>query len=89
MADPEECELHEVALFADPDQPRELIRLAQSPIGDECQFCPVCRSAREYVERRLAEQSGHVPPPGESADESWTKLQKAVETAKTAIHRSA
>jgi len=88
MADPEECELHEVALFAGKDEARELIRVAQSPIGDECQFCPVCRSAREFVERRLAEESGFVPPPGESAEVSWKKLQGAIEAARTAIRRT-
>jgi hypothetical protein len=88
MADPDECELHEVVLSAEADEAKELIRVAQSPIGDECQYCPVCRSAREFVERRLAEESGYVPPAGESADASWKKLQRAIENARVAIHRA-
>ena len=87
MPDPEPCELHDTALFVGEDEADSLIRLVHSPIGDECQICPVCRSAREYAERRLAEQTGHVPPPGESAEASWKKLQNAVEAAKTTIHR--
>jgi len=89
MDDPDECELHEVALVAGKNETQDLIRLAQSPIGDECQICPVCRSAREFVERRLAEQSGFRPPPGESADVSWGKLQKAIAAAKSNIQHLA
>jgi hypothetical protein len=88
MADPDQCELHEVALFAGEDETEALVRLARSPIGDECQICPVCRSAREYVERRLAEQAGYRPPPGESADVSWKKLQLAIQNTKETIHKS-
>jgi len=89
MADSEPCELHEVAMFTGEGGSEDLLRLARSPIGDECQICPVCRAAREFVERRLAEQSGFVPPPGESAEASWAKLQTAVQGAKTTIHRTA
>jgi hypothetical protein len=88
MADPDECELHEVALFVGEDEAQALVQLARSPIGDECQICPICRSAREYVARRIAEQQGHVPPPGESAEASWKKLQTAVQSAKLTIHRT-
>jgi len=87
MVEPDQCELHELAIFAKEDETESLMRLAHSPIGDECQICPVCRSAREFVQRRLAEQAGYVPPPGESADVSWGKLQAAIRDAKSAIHR--
>ena len=87
MAEPDRCELHEVAVFS--GETEDLLRLAKSPIGDECQICPVCRAAREYVERVVAERSGHVPPPGESAEASWQKLQRAIDGAKTSIRRGA
>jgi len=89
MEDPEKCELHQVAIIATDEEAEDLLRVAHSPIGDECQFCPVCRSAREFVERRLAEGSGHVAPPGESANDSWAKLQTAIEHARSTIHRGA
>jgi hypothetical protein len=89
MADPDQCELHEVALFVGQDEVEALLRLTRSPIGVECQICAVCRSAREYVERRLAEQAGYVPPAGESADASWKKLQSAIKAAKETIHKPA
>lgn len=88
MDESDRCELHEVALFAGEDEAQALERLARSPIGDECQICPVCRSAREFVERRRAEQAGFVPPPGESSAVSWNKLQAAVQSAKATIHRT-
>lgn len=89
MVDPDRCELHDVALFVEEDEAEALLRLARSPIGDECQVCPVCRSAREYVERRLTEQAGYVPPPGENAEAAWRKLQVAIEEAKASIHKTA
>jgi len=89
MGDSDRCELHEVAIFAGEGGADELVRLAHSPIGDECQICPVCRAAREFVARRLAEQSGFIPPAGENADASWAKLQTAVQRAKTTIHKTA
>lgn len=89
MVDPDRCELHEVAMFAGKDEAEALLDLARSPIGDECQICPVCRSAREFVERRLAEQAGYQPPPGESAEASWSKLQSAIQSAKSTIRRTA
>lgn len=85
MADTDRCELHDLAVMAEPGEAEDLLRLARSPIGDECQICPVCRAAREYVERLVAERSGHVPPPGESADASWQKLQRAIERARSSI----
>jgi len=87
MDDSDRCELHDVAVFANEGDTNDLLRLARSPIGDECQICPVCRAAREFVERRLAENSGVVPPPGESAEASWAKLQGAIAHARTAIHQ--
>ncbi len=89
MVDPDRCELHEAAVFAGPEETEALTRLARSPIGDECQICPVCRAAREYVERRIAEQTGYVSPPGENAEASWRKLQGAIRDAKTTIHKPA
>jgi len=88
MAEPDHCELHEVAVFANEGGTEDLLRLARSPIGDECQICPVCRAAREYVARLASERSGHVPPPGENADASWQKLQRAISNAKSSIRRS-
>jgi len=89
MDDSDHCELHEVALFVGNDEAEALDRLAQSPIGDDCQICPVCRSAREFVERRKAEQAGFVPPPGESASVSWNRLQAAIQNVKSSVHRTA
>lgn len=89
MVEPDGCELHEVAVFADEGEADDLLRLARSPIGDECQICPVCRAAREYVERLVAERSGHVPPPEESANASWQKLQRAIQGARSSIHHDA
>jgi len=86
MVEPDRCELHEVAILVSESEADELLRLARSPIGDECQICPVCRTAREFVERRLVEKAGYVPPPGESADASWTKLQSAIHGARSKIH---
>jgi len=85
MVEPDRCELHEVAVFANEDEAGDLLRLARSPIGDECQICPVCRAAREYVARLLAERSGQVPPAGEGADASWQQLQRAIQDAKASI----
>jgi len=87
MVESDRCELHEVAVFASEDEAGELLRLARSPIGDECQICPVCRAAREYVARLLAERSGQVPPTGEGADASWQQLQRAIQDAKASIRR--
>lgn len=88
MTGSEQCELHDAAVIVGPHESEDLVRLAQSPIGAECQYCPVCRYAREYVERRLAEESGVVPSSGEGANESWRKLQRAVAAVKTTVHRS-
>ena len=89
MVDPERHELHEVAIFSGEEQSETLERLARSPIGDECQTCPVCRYAREYVDRRLAELAGRVFPPGENGEAAWRKLQAAVENTKSTVHKPA
>lgn len=89
MVDPDRCELHEAAPFVREEEAEALLRLARSPIGAECQMCEVCRTAREYVERRLVEQAGYVPPPGENADASWRKLQAAIQAAKISIRKTA
>jgi len=89
MPEPDHCELHEAAVLSSESERNELFRLARSPIGDECQICPVCRAAREYVERSLSEKTGRVPPPGESADESWHKLQSAIQGTRSSIRRPA
>ncbi len=88
MVDPDECELHEVVLFSGADESEALLRLARSPIGDECQRCPVCRSAREYIERRLAERAGRVFPPNQSGEAALRNLQAAIDRAKAAIRTS-
>jgi len=87
MSGLEPCDLHEAATVTGARPSEDLIRLAQSPIGDECQYCPVCRYAREYVERRLAEEAGAPAPSEEGSDDSWRKLQAAVASVKTVVHR--
>ena len=87
MADPDRCELHEVAIVHGSEESDDLLRLARSPIGDECQICSVCRTAREYIGRRLAEQAGEVLPSGQNGDAAWNKLQTAIASAKHTVHR--
>jgi len=86
MADPDRCELHEVAILIGTDESEDILRLGRSPIGDECRRCPVCRSAREYVQRRLDERSGLVFPPDQSGEAAWRNLRAAIERAKASIH---
>lgn len=88
MAESEPCELHEVAVFGGGQEAEELVRLARSPIGDECQICPVCRSAREFVQRRLAEQAGQVFPPDQNGEVAWRKLQTAIASTKLSVRRA-
>ena len=88
MAESDRCELHEVAIVHGAQDSEDLLRLARSPIGDECQLCAVCRDAREYVERRLAEEAGGVFPPEENAEAAWRKLQAAIEKAKATVRRA-
>jgi hypothetical protein len=80
--------LHAVAILIGTDESEAFLRLSQSPIGDECQRCHVCRSAREYVQRRLDERSGRVLPPDQNGDVAWRSLRTAVESAKASIHES-
>ena len=81
------CELHEVAIVVGRPDSEELVQLARSPIGDECRMCPICRLAREYVDRRLAEGAGLVFPAEESGEAVWRRLRSAVEGVKTSVHR--
>ncbi len=86
MAEPDGCELHEAAILVGPEDSEELLRLAHSPIGDECRMCSICRLAREYVDRRMAEKGGRVFPPAESGDAVLRMLQSAVDSVKTSVH---
>lgn len=87
MRDSDQCELHDAAIFAGPDETEALLRLSRSPIGDECQRCPVCRSAREFIEVRLAELQGRVLPPQQNSETAQKKLQAAIEVAKASVHK--
>jgi len=87
MADEGPCDLHEAATALRPGERDAFLRWARLPIAEECRRCAVCRSARLYIERRLAEGAGKVPPAGESAEGAWQDLQSAVAEARTAIQR--
>jgi len=87
MLEPEPCDLHRSVTLAPPDEADELLRLARSPIGDECRNCAVCRLAREYVYRRLEERAGRVFPPDQTGEAVLLRLQAAVENAKVTVHR--
>ena len=89
MVDPERCDWHEAAIFGDKDGSEALLELAHSPIGDECQRCLVCRSAQEFVDRRLAERSGRTFPPGQDSDAAWKKLRAAIAQVGAPPQRSA
>jgi hypothetical protein len=88
MRDPEPCELHEAAVLVGTHDSEDLLRLARSPIGDECQMCPVCRLAREYIEHRVAERAGLTFPADESGEAILRKLQVAVDTVKHTVRRA-
>lgn len=88
MTGSELCELHEAALFSRPEESEALLRLARSPIGDECQLCPVCRSAREYVGRLLAERTGETLPAGHDSQAAWKELQTSIGKVKSTVHPS-
>jgi len=88
MVEADRCELHDVAIVIGTDQSESLLRLGHSPLGDECQHCQVCRSAREYIQRRLDERSGRTLPAGENAEAAWKKLRAAVEHARTSIRHA-
>ncbi|MGA8543400.1 MAG: hypothetical protein WB947_07700 [Thermoplasmata archaeon] len=79
MVEFDPCDLHDAAILAGPDEAETLLRLARSPIADECQRCSVCRLAREYVARRLEEKAGRVFPPSQNGEATWQRLQAAVE----------
>ena len=89
MSDTDQCELHEVSVFGGREDTETLLRLSRSPIGDECQICPVCRSAREYINLRLAEQLGPVLPTHPTSEAALKKLQAAVQAAKASVHKPA
>jgi len=89
MAESLQCELHEVAILIGTDQSEDLLRLARSPIADECRMCSVCRLAREYVELRVAERAGQVFPTDENSEAIRRKLELAVGTVKASVHRTA
>ena len=89
MTDADRCELHEAAILIGTDESEDILRLGRSPLGDECQRCAVCRSAREYVQRRLDENSGRSLPPDQSVEAAWRNLQAAIERARVSIHKPA
>jgi hypothetical protein len=88
MDDSDPCDWHEAAIFGGKDGSEALLQLARSPIGDECQRCPVCRSAQEYVERRLAEKAGRVLPPTQNGDAAWKELRAAVDSVRASPRKS-
>jgi hypothetical protein len=88
MSELDPCGLHEAAVVASADESEELLRLAHSPIGDECQRCTVCRAARTYIERRLAERAGRPLPANQNAEVAWRQLQAALVDLRTSLHRA-
>jgi len=88
MADPEQCELHAAAIAGPSTEAEAFQRLIHSPIGDECQHCPVCRTAQEFVETRLAERAGRVLPPDRNGEATWRKLRAAIESVRTTAHKT-
>ena len=83
---PVSCELHKAAVDIGADESDAFLHLARSPIGDECQRCAVCRYARTYIERRLAERAGRTYPAGENAEAAFRELQAAIRGFRTAVH---
>jgi hypothetical protein len=81
------CDLHDAAFEVSSGEPETFLQWAHTPIAEECRRCAVCRTARTYIERRLAERAGTVPPTGESAEAAWHELQSAVAEARSAIRR--
>ena len=85
MQEPDRCDLHEAVESAG-DRPSDaLLILGRSPIAEECRRCSVCRWARTYVERRIAERSGRSHPTTESAEAAWRELQSALGEARRAM----
>lgn len=87
MNEGDRCGLHEAVVFGAPESTEALLELSRSPIGDECQVCPVCRGAREYIAVKLAEQRGQVLPPDETSAVALKKLQAAIEATKASVRR--
>jgi hypothetical protein len=88
MTEPDGCELHDAAILSGAGESEDLLRLAHSPIGDECQRCSVCRLARVFVELRLAERAGNVFPRDQSAEAAWGKLQAAIASVKLSVRKA-
>ena len=88
VAPSDRCELHEAVIVIGAGESEDFQRLARSPIGDECQRCTVCRLAREYVERRLAEQAGYRFPSEQDGDAAWRELRSAVDQVRTSVHKT-
>jgi hypothetical protein len=86
---PERCDLHEAVTTVGTSEPEAFLRWASSPLGDECQRCSVCRWARTFIARRLAERAGRAPAGGDSAEDAWRQLQVALAELRASIHRSA
>jgi len=80
------CELHEAVVDFGGEGTEALMGLARSPIGAECQRCAVCRWARTFIERRLAERTGRVLPMPENADAAWAELQTALRAVRASVH---
>jgi hypothetical protein len=89
MVEADRCDLHEAAILIGTDESEDLLRLGRSPIGDECQRCAVCRSAREYVERRLDARGGRASAQDPSVEAAWQNLKASIERAKASIHKPA
>jgi len=85
MDTPDRCELHETALGSGRGDTESLLELEHSPIGAECQRCSVCRWARTFIERRLAERGGRMLPKSENADTAWAELQAALRAVRSAV----
>jgi len=88
MASTDRCELHDAAIVVGTGDSEALLRLAHSPIGDECHQCGVCRWARTYIERRLAERGGRALPSSESADAAWHELQGALVEVRSSMRKA-
>jgi len=88
MASGDRCELHDAAILVETGESEVLLRLAHSPIGDECHQCGVCRWARTYIERRLAERGGRALPAAENAEAAWHELQGALVEVRSSMHRT-
>lgn len=86
MNGPDRCGFHEAVVGLESDVSETLLRLTHSPIADECQRCTVCRWARTFIERRLAEQAGRRFPADQNGDAALRQLQAALRELRTAVH---